>query len=67
MAFVIDTTDWRGLPWCPICNEPVEEEGDFCSPTCFDEFHMLVFDLDEVIEMPYKGLYQQPWYSKEGL
>lgn len=65
MAFVVDTADSEGRPHCPICRKPVSNEGEFCSSTCWRHFHVIVFDMGEVIDMTYLPLEAQPWHGKE--
>lgn len=64
MALVVDTADSRGRPHCPICRDPVPVEGAFCSPTCWEEFHVLIFDMAEIVDMTYLPLTEQPWYGR---
>lgn len=63
MAFVVDTTDYRGNPWCPVCHSPVKLEGQFCSALCWREFHEIIYEMGEIIEMSYLTLEEQPWYG----
>lgn len=60
---IVATTNEYGVPQCPICHTYVELEGQFCSPTCWEEFHVIIHDMGEPIEMTYLDLYQQPWYG----
>lgn len=62
---IIATTDPYGNPQCPICHEPVETEGAFCGPEHWQHFHVVIFDLNEPIEMDYLDLHEQPWYSED--
>lgn len=49
-----------------MCGEQeiVKKEGEFCSPSHWQEFHVLIHEMGEpVIDMDYLTLDQQPWYS----
>lgn len=66
VAYVVSTTDPYGVPQCPMCGEQeiVKKEGEFCSPSHWQEFHVLIHEMGEpVIDMDYLTLDQQPWYS----
>lgn len=63
--YVVNTTNAAGNPIDPQCGQAVEKEGYFCSPHCFETFHLLVFESGEPIDMPhYLDLYSQPWYGR---
>lgn len=65
MVYVVEQTDDDGNPMCPVCYNTVAVEGQFCSPICYQEFHVMVFDLGEPIEMTYLTMYEQSWYGIE--
>lgn len=60
---IVKTLSDAGTPMCPICEADVEKEGAFCSPGCWQEFHTVVYEMGEVIEMNYLALEEQPWYG----
>lgn len=63
MTQVIATTDPYGNPQCPMDRVDVEREGEFCSPSCWQDFHATVHEIGEMIEMNYLDLHEQPWYG----
>lgn len=50
---------------CPICEESVKREGEFCSSKCYEQFHRTVYDLGYPVEMLYLTLTEQPWYGRD--
>ena len=64
MALLVATTDPYGNPQCPMCHQPVEREGQFDLVECWESFHIVVFEMAEVIEMNYLDIEEQPWYGR---
>jgi hypothetical protein len=61
----IDTVDIMGQPVCPIDLTPVKREGELCSVECWLQLHTSIHLMgDEVNEMKYLDITQQPWYSE---
>ena len=63
---IIRTADDDGSPICPIDENPVFREGEFCSPDCWQHFHIVVMDETNIIQMGgYLDLEEQPWHIGE--
>jgi hypothetical protein len=54
-----------GSPICPICDSPVPEAGQFCSPEHYNHFLVAVSDQAGMIEMEeLVDIESQPWHTE---
>ena len=66
MVYIIPTTNPKGDPQCPVDGTQVSREGEFCSATCWEEFHVTMYELEvAIIDMEYLPLQEQPWYGRD--
>lgn len=66
MSLYVPCRDEKGHPVCPICSEPVEKAGSFCSLAHYTHFLVAVSNQMGPIEMedPLVDLSQMPWHTQ---
>lgn len=64
MSLYVPCRDEKGNPVCPICEEPVEKAGSFCSRSHYAHFLVVVANQMDVVEIedPLVALEDMPWY-----
>lgn len=61
---IVRTLSDAGTPMCPVCEDDVAREGEFCSSACWQHFHTTIYDMGTpMIEMNYLDIEEQPWYG----
>lgn len=54
-----------GLPWCPVCEQPVDQEGTFDTRACYTHFIVAVTQQPGMVEMEkLLDMHEMPWYGE---